>query len=603
MKLTDYVIDFIAKQGIDTVFGLTGGAVVHLFDSVDKNSHVQPVFCHHEQAAALAAVTYSRVKNGFGAAIVTTGPGGTNAITGVASAWQDSIPCIFISGQARKEHTSHGKSLRQLGTQELDIVSIVKPITKYAVMVEEPKRIRYHLEKAVHLAKAGRPGPVWIDIPLDFQWTSIDPDGLPGFDVSEIEQYMPSSGSVTDWCKQCYNLLDKAERPLILAGYGIRLAHAERIFKDFLEIMQIPFVSSYTACDIVSTDCSLYIGRPGISGQRGANLAVQNCDLLICIGSHLSIPLTGTLFDAFARGAKIIMVDIDNDELEYETVHIDCKIRCDGKKFLEEMVIQAPENHDQVFRSWRETTLKYKTYNVIPHEWRDQKDYVNPYVFVDVLSHELTNNDVTVVDGGGTVFTTTFQAVNVKEGQRVVSSTGIASMGSGLPESIGACLAKGGGRTVCLCGDGSMQLNIQELQTIIHHNLPIKIFVFNNDGYLAIRHTQNGFLEGNYVGSDESGGVSLPNFRKVAKAYGIKVSRISNHKKLERKIQSIISEDGPVLCEIMISREQEVIPRQGFYLRSDGAFVPRPLEDMYPYLDRKEFLENMMVEPLTESMH
>jgi acetolactate synthase-1/2/3 large subunit len=261
-------------------------------------------------------------------------------------------------------------------------------------MVEEPNKIRYHLEKAAFLAKEGRPGPVWIDIPLDFQWTLIDPDTLLGFDVSEIEQYSPSSQSVTEWCRHCYHLLAKAERPLVLVGYGVRLAHAEKEFKKFLEITQIPFVSSYTASDIVSTDHSLYIGRPGISGQRGANLAVQNCDLLICIGSHLSIPLTGTLFDAFARGAKIIMVDIDKEELRYETVRVDYKIRCDAKRFIGEMVVQASQAQIQVPHWWREKTLKYKTYNNVPQEWRDQKDYVNPYVFVDILSHELKNNDL-----------------------------------------------------------------------------------------------------------------------------------------------------------------------------------------------------------------
>lgn len=595
--MTDYVIDFLVKQEIGHVFGLTGGAVVHLFDSVDKHPGIQPIFCHHEQAAALAAATYARVRNGFGAAIVTTGPGGTNAITGVTSAWQDSIPCFFISGQSRKEHTTHGKPLRQLGTQELDIVSIVKPITKYAAMVEEPSRIRYHLEKAAFLAKESRPGPVWVDIPVNFQWISIDPDRLPGFDASEIGQYNASPQTVTEWCQYCYALLAEAKRPLFLVGYGTRLAHAEKEFRRLVEALQVPFVSSYTASDIVPTDHSLYTGRAGVSGQRGANLAVQNCDLLICVGSHLSIGLTGTLFDAFAREAKIVMVDIDKEELTFETVRVDFPIRCDAKVFLEEMLRLTSEAQLDVPAWWREKCLKYKAYNAVPQEWREQKEYVNPYVFVDILSDELDENDVVVIDGTGTVFYTGFQAFKVKERQRLVSSTGIAAMGTGLPESIGACLANGGRRTVCLCGDGSMQLNIQELQTIVHHSFNIKIFVFNNGGYLAIRYTQEQFLGANYVGSCESGGVSLPDYQKVSQAYGIKAIRIHNHQELLEKLRWTLNETGPVLCEIMISRQQQVIPRQGFVERADGTFSPRPLEDMYPYLDRKEFLENMIVDP------
>ena len=602
MKLSDYVIDFLVRQGIGHVFGLTGGAVVHLFDSADKNPRIEPVFCHHEQAAALAAATYARVLNGFGAAIVTTGPGGTNAVTGVTSAWQDSIPCIFISGQSRIEQTTHGKPLRQLGSQELDIISIVKSITKYAEMIEDPIKIRYHLEKAAFLAKEGRPGPVWIDIPLNFQWASIEPDTLPGFDVLEIRKYAPSPQSVTKWCKQCCDLLIEARRPLLIAGYGIRLTHAEEEFIHLVEALQIPFVASYTASDIVPEDHNSYTGRLGVTGQRGANLAVQNCDLLIAIGSHLSIPLTGSRFDFFARDAKIIMVDIDEEELGFETVHVDLPIRCDARTFIENLLVQASHSKLQVAAWWQQKCSEYKLYNRIPQAWREKTEYVNPYVFVDTLSDELNNNDVIIVDGAGTVFYTGFQAFKAKEGQRLLSSTGIAAMGTGLPESIGACVAAGGGRVVAMCGDGSMQLNIQELQTLAHHNFNIKIFVFNNGGYLAIRHTQDEFLAGMHVGSDVSGGLSLPDLQKVSDAYGIKRNTINNHKELQEKIRWTLSQKGPVLCEIIISREEQVIPRQGFGSNPDGTYSPRPLEDMYPFLDRKEFLENMIVKPLDISL-
>lgn len=595
MKLSDYVIDFIVKQGIGNVFGLTGGAVVHLFDSASKNPGIDPIFCHHEQAAALAAVAYARVKNNLGAAIVTTGPGCTNAMTGVLSAWQDSIPCIFISGQTRKEHSSHGKALRQLGAQELDIIPIVDHITKYAMIVEKKERIRYYLEKAVYLAAEGRPGPVWIDIPVNFQWEDINPDNLYGFNPSNIKKYSPSPKSVAKWCAQCYDLFAKSERPLLLAGYGIRLAHAVKEFRQILETLQVPFVTSWTASDIVPTDHPLYIGRLGIAGQRGANLAVQNCDLLICLGSHLPIPLTGTLFNAFAREAKIVMVDIDEKELKFRTVTVDLPIRCDAKIFLQEMIAQGQQYAHHDITWWRDKCFHYRKYNAVPDKWIKQKKYVNPYVFMDILSDAMNGVEVIVVDGGGTNLYTSFQALKVKEGQRLTLSSGICAMGTGLPESVGACFANNKMCTICLTGDGSFQLNVQELQTIVHHNLPIKIFVMNNAGYLAIRHTQSAFLEANFIGSCKSGGTSLPYSIKVAKAYGLKTARINNHSELQEKIQWALQESGPTLCEIMVSPKQQLVPQQGWIRKPDGTFSPRPLEDMYPFLSRDEFLENMIV--------
>ncbi len=596
MKLTDYVADFLAKQGITHVFGLTGGAAVHLFDSVAKHPDISPVFHHHEQAAAFAVEAYARVSGNLGAGFVTTCPGGTNTITGVCAAWLDSVPCIFISGQARLEHTSRGKPIRQLGTQELDIVSLVSHITKYAVMVDDPNMIKYHLQKAAYIAKNGRPGPVWIDIPLNFQWANIEPEELPGFDVSQVRGQVETDAikaSVT----QCLNLMKVARRPLLLAGYGIRLSNGVEEFRHLLDTLRFPFVSTYNASDMLPTDNQFYVGRPGISGQRGANLAVQNCDLLLCIGSHLCIPLTGTLFGSFAREAKIVMVDVDPVELQNQRVHLDLSIQSDAKAFLSEMQHQIPMFKFNNISKWLEKCAGYKSYNRIQQEWRKQKEFVNSYVFVDTLSDELGSEDVIVIDGSGTVFYTSFQGFKTKEGQRLITSSGIAAMGSGLPESIGACIASGKKRTVSLCGDGSMQFNIQELQTIFHHQLPIKVFIFNNGGYLSIRHTQKGFLQSHYVGSQPNGGMSLPDFQKIARAYGIRTARIYNQRGLRQKIRIILKEPAPVVCELMISTEQEVIPTQGFIQKSDGTFMPRPLEDMYPYLDRKEFIENMVVAP------
>ena len=600
MKLTDYVVDFLEKEGVKYVFGLTGGAVVHLFDSLDKNTNITPVFTHHEQAAAFAAEAYARVRNDLGVACVTTGPGGTNAITGVLAAWTDSIPCIYISGQSRIEHTSQNKPIRQLGSQEFDIVSLVSHITKYAIMIDDPKLIKYHLQKAVYLAKNGRPGPVWIDIPLNFQWISVNPDELPEFNPLSIEDEKLPEESVDDMVQECCNLLSIAKRPLVLAGHGIRLAHAEEEFKKFVLENKIPFVSSWNASDLLSTDNGFYAGRIGVAGQRGGNLAIQNCDVLLILGSHLSINITSANYHAFAREAKKIIVDIDPVELANCNIKVDLSIRCNCKVFLQKLLNKFDKRQLRHINLWHEKCSKYKSYNAIPLQWRKQKKHINPYVFVDALSNELNSEDAIVVDGGGTALYMSFQALRIKQGQRLIVSAAIASMGTGLPESIGACFANNFKRTICMIGDGSIQLNIQELQTLVHHNLNIKIFVFNNCGYLAIRHTQDGFLDKRHIGSSKNGGISLPDFQKVAKAYGLKTVCVYNNKELTEKIKLVLNEPGPVLCEIMISPEQELIPRMGFETKSDGTSIAKPLEDMAPYLDRKVFLENMVVKTWDE---
>jgi len=599
MKLSDYVVEFLADEGIEHVFGLTGGAVVHLFDSAARNPRVQPVFNHHEQAAAYAAEAYARLRNNLGAAFVTTGPGGTNAITGLCAAWLDSIPTIYVSGQTRLAHTSHGEPIRQLGAQEFDIVTLVSPLTKFAVMVDDPSQIRYYLQKAVHIARTGRPGPVWVDIPQDIQWSSIEPDDLRSFDPSEMPTEGPRDSLATQ-VAECLRLMGESERPMVLAGYGVRLAHAEDEFRRLVEELGLPFLTTWSATDLLPSDSDLYLGRPGTLGQRGANLAVQNCDLLLTLGSHLSVAITGTMFDAFAREAKKIMVDIDPVELGHRTVRVDLPIESDVRVFLQAVLERSKDVQMPDISPWRAKCSLYSGYNAIPEEWRRQQQNVNPYVFVDVLCDELDERDIIVVDGGGTANQTTFQSVRLKAEQRILISCGLCAMGSGLPESIGACFAGGGRRTVCLSGDGSAQLNIQELQTVVHHDLPVKIFVLENAGYLSIRNTQDTFLEGRHAGSAREGDMSLPDVVKVAEAYGLKATRIHHHQELRERIRWVLDTPGPVMCGISVSRHQPVIPRQGFDTRPDGTGVPRPLEDMYPFLDREEFREAMVIEPYVE---
>ena len=596
MKLTDYVANFFSKNGIDTAFGLTGGAVVHFFDSIDKHPKMQAVFCHHEQAASLAAPAYSKIKKKPGLCIVTTGPGGTNAVTGVTGAWQESIPCFFISGQSRMEHTSRGKPVRQIGSQELDIISIVEPITNYAKLIRKPDSIRYHLEKALFYAtKNGRPGPVWLDVPLDFQWTEVNPRTMRSFNPKKTKKNLRKNNVKLS---KCLALLKESKRPLILLGQGVRLSSAEKEFKKLLEKWSIPFISSWGASDILQTNHELYVGRPGVAGQRGGNLAMQNCDLLLVIGSHLSVALTGTLFNFFARDAKRIVINIDQNELDNETVKVDLGIQSDAKEFLLK-ALDFNIKFNESAHDWKKQCRIYNSYNKTHTKNEKRTKPVSPYTFLRHLNKYLTKDDVIVVDGGGTVVYTSFQVLEFKLGQRVLCSSAIGAMGTGLPESVGACFASGLKRTICLCGDGSMQLNVQELETIVHNKLPVKIFLFNNSGYLSIKGTQEGFLNSNYVGSSIEGGMSLPDFKKIAKAYGIKVFQIKNYGSMAKGLKSTLDSKGPSFCEVIMPSDQKIEPTQGFKDNGDGTFSPAPLEDMAPFLDREEFYKLMVTKPIS----
>ncbi|MBI3885509.1 MAG: thiamine pyrophosphate-binding protein [Opitutae bacterium] len=589
MKLTDYVIRFLADRGVTHAFGLTGGAVVHLFDSANRSGRITPIFHHHEQAAAFAAQACARANRRLAACFVTTGPGVTNAITGLAAAWLDSVPCIYISGQTRLAHTTRGKKIRQLGAQQLDVIPLVQSLTKYAVMVEHARSIRQELEKAVHLATTGRPGPVWLDLPLDLQWADIDPDSLPGFTpAAEPAVSSPTSQQIAE----CAALLAHSRRPLVLAGYGAVRAMAQRSFTDFVERFELPFVTTWGAVDLLPTHHPLNLGRPGIAGQRGANLAVQNCDLLFAIGSHLNIPVTGTMFPSFARKAKIVMVDIDPEELAERTIPVHLPIAADARVFLEQFLAATPAGPASPSDEWREACAGYKRHLVPPPAATGGP--ISPYDYVRTLSDLSAENDIVVVDGGGTNVYVSFQTFALKAGQRMILSTGLCSMGSGLPEAIGACYGSGLRRTLCLSGDGSMQLNIQELQTIAHHQLPIKIFISANGGYLSIRQTQKEFLGGNYVGSHADGGMSLPDYTRVAAAYGLPVVEIKDYAELQKGLREILALAGPAVCVVHTSPVQELNPRQGFDRRANGTFAPRPLEDMAPFLDREEFARLMI---------
>lgn len=597
MRLSDYVFSFIAELGVREVFAVSGGGAMHLVDSLGRNENLRYIATHHEQAAAMAAEGYARISGKPGVALVTSGPGGTNTITGVYGAWIDSIPTIFISGQVTSDTLIGETGLRQFGIQEANITELVRPITKYAVTVTDATQIKYHLHKALFLATTGRPGPVWLDIPLDIQSKLINPGALesftpPGIEVSDIKT------SLKRQVAECIEMIKNAKRPVFITGYGIRLAKGEAEFLKLAEKLNIPIVSSWTTSDLMPTSHERYVGRSGIMGDRASNFAVQNSDLLLIVGSRMSIPQVGYNYKTFAREAKRIMVDIDEKELNKPSARPDLPIKADAREFMAEMLSQLG-NGEPVsdIGEWLNKCQLWKArYPVVLPEYKEIKDGVNSFYFIDVLSEKL-GSDAVVVTDMGTSFTCTMQTFKVKAGQRLFTSSGHASMGFGLPGAIGACFANNKKKTICISGDGGLQMNIQELQTMVHYKLPIILFVLNNGGYLTIKLMQQNHF-GRYVGSDPSSGVSCPDIIKVGNAYGIRTKRISNNDELHTKIDSVLAEPGPFICEIMMPEDQQLIPRVSSLKKPDGTITAKPLEDLYPFLSREEFAENMIVKPV-----
>lgn len=594
MKVSDYIFAELAALGVKDVFTVSGGAAMHLLDSLGTNKDIDYISTHHEQAAAMAAEGNARITGKPGVALVTSGPGGTNALTGVCGAWIDSIPTIFISGQVTSNTLIEGTGLRQFGIQESDIVSMVKSVTKYAVTIKDPNQVKYHLQKAIHLATTGRPGPVWLDIPLDIQSKLITPDLCPSFEPKEQEvlQNEPLKKQVG----KCIELLINSERPVLISGYGIRLSKGEKEFLQLVEKLKIPVISSWTTSDLIPSSHELSIGRSGIFGDRGGNFTVQNSDLVLSIGSRLSVPQVGYNFPLFARAAKKIVVDIDPAELNKPSLKPDIPVQADAREFMLELLDQLKDAKPLEINSWLQKCQDWKAkYPVVLPEYKECKNSVNSFYFVQLLSEKLDEKAVIVTDMG-TSFTCTMQTFKTKLGQRLSTSSGHASMGFGLPGAIGACIGNNRKDTVCISGDGGLQMNIQELQTMVHYNLPIKLFVLNNNGYLTIKATQQNHF-GRFVGAEQSSGVTCPDIIKIAKAYGLPNVRIANTEELNAKIDSVLQTSGPIVCEIIMEENQPLIPRVSSLKRPDGTIVSKPIEDLYPFLSREEFLENMIVDP------
>ena len=602
IKLSDYVFQFIARQGVKHVFMVPGGGAMHLNDSVGKCPGIEYVCNLHEQASAIAAEAYARVTNNLGVALVTSGPGGTNAITGVAGAWFESTPCLVISGQVKRSDMKRDLGVRQLGVQEADITTIVRSITKYAVTVTDPLSIRYHLEKAVALATTGRKGPVWIDIPLDVQAAQIEPDALKGLGAPEPQLAADDRLPLESQAQAAIRLLNAAERPVLLIGNGVRLAGAQAQLAELINVLNIPVLTTWMGLDLISDVDPHFFGKPGTVAARGSNFIVQNADCLISIGARLDYAVTGFNQRQFARGAKKIVVDVDPGELRKLRMEVDVPVCADACAFIEELLRQKTLLLPQPRAAWWARCAEWKSkYPVIRPEYWSQQSLTNIYVFTSVLAEELASDDLLIPGSSGADIDKFWLAYRIKPGQRLFSTGGLGAMGFGIPASIGGCLASGRRRTISVDGDGGFQLNIQELETVSRLRLPIKFFVINNQGYASIRSSQRVHFGGHLVACDPGSGLTLPDTLRIADAYRIEAMRIDGHAHLRETIRAVLDAPGPVICEVMADPDQIVEPRVSSHVRPDGSIVSRPLEDLWPFLDREELAANMLVPMLSES--
>jgi acetolactate synthase-1/2/3 large subunit len=592
IKVSDFVIKFLVAKGIHDIFLVSGGGIMHLLDSVGQNENMNYYSNYHEQACAISAEGYARITNGVGACLVTVGPGGGNALSGMLGAWYDSIPTIIICGQVRRDLIADYSKVRQIGPQEGNNLAMVKPVTKYAAAVLDPHMIKYELELAFYKATSGRPGPVWLDIPLDVQDSQVDESQLRGFTPEDLE-ITGSRAQLKSDVKAVIDLLKTAKRPIFLCGNGIHLSKSEELLGKLLKKVQVPVVLPDTAKDLVAEDYPLYMGIFGTAGQRRANFAVQNSDCVLSLAAGLCLKKVGFNYKGFAPKAKKIIVDIDAGQLHDQVLKPDLAVEADIHIFLEELLSQLEDVSLNPSTKWLDACVKWKQrYPLIVDDYYLDTEHVNSYVFIDRLSDALSRSDI-LVAGNGLDTVSYIQVFKVKEGQRTLTSGNWGAMGWDLPLAIGMCIGNGKHRTICVTGDGSLQWNVQELLTIRHYNLPIKIFVFNNRGYSSIRATQKTFFKGRFVGSEQGSGVSNPDFEKLAAAYGLEYACITNNDEIEQGITKVLSTNSPALCEVNISPEQGITPKASAFIREDGTIESRPLEDMAPFLPREEIWENM----------
>ncbi len=589
MKISDYVIKFIAGLGVDKVFCVTGGGAMHLNNSLGSSEDVQGVFMLHEQGASVAAESYARIRESIGVCLVTSGPGATNAITGLCGAYMDSIPVIFISGQAKRADLVGDQNVRQFGIQEVDIISMVKPYSKYSVRLMDPKTVKYELEKAVHIAVSGRPGAVWIDIPLDIQATDIDIESLEGYTAED-----EPSGVSDEVIERVITEFNKAKRPAIILGNGVRLSHAADKARELVDFLKVPAFVSWNGVDLLEDDHPYYFGRPNIVGHRSANLILQNADFVLSIGTRLSLLNTGYNFAGYLRNAFHVMVDIDENEMNKKSLHPQMKVVCDAGIFIDLLFCKKHLFETKELTSWidhcREMEAKYPV--EIPDQ--DPRDgYVSLYKLFDAISDQMTSEDIYQFTSSGTSVDIGMKALRLKKGQRAFLNKSMAAMGYDVPTCVGSCIGSGGKRVICVTGDGSIAMNIQELEVIRRLNLPVKIFVADNSGYSMIWHSQSGNFKGHLTGCTEDSGLTLPNMKNVAEAFGIKGIEITDETDLTDKVKEVLDHNGPVVCRVKTDIMQKVLPKQSNFMNEKGQMESRPLEDMTPLLDREELRDCM----------
>ena len=595
MRVADFIIQYIHDElRVSHIFTVTGAGLMHLTDAIALNKNIIGVTPHHEQTASMALEAYSRASENFGVGMFTTGPGSTNAITGLGGAWQDSVPCLFIGGPVKRSETSANSkvpNLRQFGVQELNIIPIVESLCKYAITLNEPEKVKFELEKAVYLAKTGRPGPVWLEIPMDVQGAQIIPDDLESYTPPTSENLFDD-----DKFSSLKDLLNESKRPVIIAGQGVRIAHALDIFEKFINTSGIPVVTTYLGIDTLKQNNIHCIGKTGVKGDRPANLAMQNSDLIISIGSSLHVSVIGYDYKQFARAAKKVIIDIDKTSHKKNTIDIDLFIQSDAKDILDKLLDSCHNSKLGEYSEWLKKCNFWKEkYRVCLPEYENEKDGINSYLFIDQLSKQSSENDIFISDAGGTYYSMSQGIQLTKQNQRYITSGAMATMGYSLPAAIGVAFATNN-RVLAITGDGSLQQNIQELQTLIQYNLPVKLFVLNNDGLNSTRSMQKNYFESRLFGESKTSGISFPDTLKVAEAYGIKATRIDNYKNLPKVIDDVLSYDGPVVCDVIVPREQSIIPTVGSKVNDDGSMTSRPLEDMVPFLDRDEYRSNLYVD-------
>lgn len=571
MKLTDVLVKICHNWDIKTVFGLQGGAVAHIFDSFEKYKS-KVVYTHHEQTAAFAAGSFTRASNKIGCVVTTTGPGSTNTITGLMGAYQDSIPVLFISGQVRSNHVSYNKPVRQVGTQEGPIIDIVKPIVKASLYIDHPSKI-LKLNELLEIATKGRPGPVWIDVPLNFQWESIN---IKKYNIFKRNLKIENRKVNTKYFLDSFKLISKSERPLLVIGYGVRVSKTEKILRDIIKKNNFKYVTTWTAADLFKTNARNNLGIIGMSGQKGANKAVFDSDLILCLGTHLSIPHTTTLYESYAQKSKKIIVNIDNKQLKNLNIKFDLKINSDLKDYLKFLKNYLETKKRSYYWS---NKINYKKLN-----WYEGEEAYKPNInnFIRLLTSKMPQKTCYIVDGGGTALYAGFQSTYIKTNQRLICSTAISSMGTGLAETIGSYFTNKFNNYVCIIGDGSLLMNIQDLQSISQFKIPVLIILVNNNGYLAIRHTQKGFLNSKFYGTHPNWGLKFPNFEKVTRSFGINYIKLDSQDKKKDILNKCLNINHPTLLEVIVDEDSPVLFKQKYRDNQDGTFTPLSLEDMSP---------------------